>query len=100
MSTRDELANLIAQADSQEVGRWTPGRWAPCTATSPTRSSLPATTAPSEAKGGEYAVRRNGITYPNVFLTADEAWKWSEGFTARSAETEVVRRLVGPWEVA
>ncbi|MBM4509364.1 hypothetical protein GS421_07625 [Rhodococcus hoagii] len=32
MSTRDELANLIAQADSQEVGRWIHERWAPCTA--------------------------------------------------------------------
>lgn len=55
---------------------------------------------PVRGERWEYAVRRNGITYPNVFLTADEARKWAEGFTARSAETEVVRRLVSPWEVA
>lgn len=94
MNPRGELANLIAATPSDD----------PRTVPSPLALADAILAAgyhgPVRGERWEYAVRRNGITYPNVFLTADEARKWAEGFTARSTETEVVRRLVGPWEVA
>ncbi|WP_175278925.1 hypothetical protein, partial [Prescottella equi] len=48
----------------------------------------------------EFAVRRGGVTYPQVFFNADGAREWADGFVPRSVESEVIRRLVGPWEVA